>query len=199
MEMQKEIEELKYDNLNLQRDVQTLNNQTKAAFEQNILAIQSKGQSTNEYQSMAMELQLLKEKFDRSENAKQSFYNDVMTNYGEINQKLLKSENEGLVRLRSQKQELLHESSQNKDQITKLEHVRMEKIMGDTEYTRSLIEGIDRKLKDETAKRISGEYENKLFLEGQVQQFRDEMKNDQRDILQNENKFIREIQETISN
>ena len=44
LEMRNEIENVKYENQNLKRDIETLNVQTKSAFEQNITTLDLRGQ-----------------------------------------------------------------------------------------------------------------------------------------------------------
>ena len=45
--------------------------------------------------------------------------------------------------------------------MKKLEEMRMEKILGDNEYMRSLMDGLERKVKNELAKRLSSEFDQK--------------------------------------
>jgi hypothetical protein len=51
----------------------------------------------------------------------------------------------------------------------------MEKMMGDNEYLKSLVDGVERKIKNEVQKRLSNDYEAKNWLESQIQNFRDEI------------------------
>lgn len=47
--------------------------------------------------------------------------------------------------------------------------------MGDNEYLKSLVDGVERKIKNEVQKRLSNDYEAKNWLESQIQNFRDEI------------------------
>ena len=48
-------------------------------------------------------------------------------------------------------------------------------MLGDNDYIRSLVDGLERKVKNEVEKRLSSDYEIKNWLESQLQNFRDEI------------------------
>lgn len=164
-----------------------------------MVAIDSKGQQQMDYQDLTCELKLLREKYDMMQRDKSMFYEEVMKNNEVVNKQIMSNENNNFSRLREVQDNLHREHTDSKDQFKKLEHLKMEKLMGDNQYNRDLIEGLDRKFKNEGSKRLAADYDNKVWLERQLMQFRDEIKGDQRDILEKENKFVKEIQETVSN
>jgi hypothetical protein len=53
--------------------------------------------------------------------------------------------------------------------------MRMEKILGDNEYLKSLMDGLERKVKNEVAKRLNSEFDQKNWLEMQFHGFKDEI------------------------
>jgi pimeloyl-CoA synthetase len=64
----------------------------------------------------------------------------------------------------------------------------MEKVMGDNEYMKSLMDTLERKVKAEMTKRLSTEHEQKAWLDMQFQAFKDEIVYS--DLLRNQTKEI---------
>ena len=70
---------------------------------------------------------------------------------------------------------ILEEAIGGKSQWKKLEEMRMEKMLGDNEYIKSLMDGLERKVKNEMGKRLSSEFDQKQWLEMQFHGFKDEI------------------------
>lgn len=198
LDMRKEIEDLNFKNTELRRNMQSLTKQSKAAFEDNIIAIQGKGSRDNQVLTLQNELKIMKERMNIADNAKNKFFEDMMGQYQSMNDMIVKNERDYFSRLRSQKDEIMREANLSKKQFKNLEEIRMEKVMGDNEYVKGLVDSLERRVKDEVQKRLNQDFEIKQWMERQMQVFKDEIKNDEREILENENKFIKEVQETIS-
>jgi hypothetical protein len=62
-----------------------------------------------------------------------------------------------------------------KNQFKNLEAVRMEKLLGDNEYVKGLVDSLDRRVKDEIQKRIAQEFDSKQWMERQLKVFKDEV------------------------
>ena len=62
-----------------------------------------------------------------------------------------------------------------KNQFKNLEAVRMEKLLGDNEYVKGLVDSLERRIKDEIQKRIGQEFENKQWMERTLKVFKDEI------------------------
>ena len=92
-----------------------------------------------------------------------------------MNDKMMKNEKEYFDRLRDQKNEILREASLNKKQFRDLEEVRMGKLLGDNEYVKGLVDTLERKVRDEVQKRLANDFENKQWIERQLQVFKDEI------------------------
>lgn len=92
-----------------------------------------------------------------------------------MNDAILKNEKEYFGRLREQKEEISHEQTLQKNQFKNLEAVRMEKLLGDNEYVKGLVDSLDRRVKDEIQKRLAQEFENKQWMDRQLKVFKDEI------------------------
>lgn len=99
----------------------------------------------------------------------------MMNQYQSMNDAILKNEKEYFGRLREQKEEISHEQTLQKNQFKNLEAVRMEKLLGDNEYVKGLVDSLDRRVKDEIQKRIAQEFENKQWMDRQLKVFKDEI------------------------
>lgn len=89
------------------------------------------------------------------QNSKNDFFNDMRNQYQNMNDMILRNEKEYFGRLRDQKDEISREQTLQKNQFKNLEAVRMEKLLGDNEYVKGLVDSLDRRVKDEIQKRIS--------------------------------------------
>lgn len=92
-----------------------------------------------------------------------------------MNDAILKNEKEYFGRLREQKEEITQEQILQKNQFKNLEAVRMEKLLGDNEYVKGLVDSLDRRVKDEIQKRLAQEFENKQWMDRQLKVFKDEI------------------------
>ena len=118
---------------------------------------------------------MVRDRLSQQEEIKNRVYKDLSTQIDTLNTIVLKNEKDLYNRLREQKKELLDEVLGGKDQWKKLEEMRMEKILGDNEYMKSLMESLERKIKNEMAKRLSSEFDQKNWLEIQFSGFKDEI------------------------
>lgn len=124
---------------------------------------------------LAGEIKTLKERLQSQEQSKNEFFKDIMSQYQNMNDNILKNEKEYFGRLREQKEEIVHEQTLQKNQFKNLEAVRMEKLLGDNEYVKGLVDSLDRRVKDEIQKRLSQEFENKQWMDRQLKVFKDEI------------------------
>ncbi len=147
---------------------------------------------------MEAEIRVLKEAVGQERQKRESFFNDIMQQYQDINNQLHINGNDILGKFRKHKDDVLEESRRNIDQQRKLEEMRIEKILGDSEYIRSLIRQVENKVEDEVNKRLKHEFENKNWMEQKIALFKQEVKADEKEMLENEKKFLGNIQESMN-
>lgn len=56
----------------------------------------------------------------------------------------------------------------------------MEKLLGENEYLKNLITGLERRIDDEIDKRLKQDYEGKGYLEQKMVTFKEEIRNDEK-------------------
>ena len=174
-DMKRHIEDLSFKNIELSRNMASLASQSKSAFQDNILAIEDKHSQGSVMHHMANEIKSLKERLQNQESSKNDFFKDIMSQYQNMNDAILKNEKEYFGRLREQKEEITQEQILQKNQFKNLEAVRMEKLLGDNEYVKGLVDSLDRRVKDEIQKRLAQEFENKQWVDRQLKVFKDEI------------------------
>jgi hypothetical protein len=137
--------------------------------------LEVKHQSGRDVNDLAAELRLVKDRIGIQEEQKTRFFREVTQQVENLSAVVLKAENDLYNKLREQKKSLLEEAFNNKDQWRKIEEMRMEKILGDNEYLKSLMDSLERKVKSEMQKRLSADFDSKNWLEMQFHGFKDEI------------------------
>lgn len=117
----------------------------------------------------------MKDRIGIQEEQKTRFFREVTQQVENLSAVVLKAENDLYTKLREQKKSLLEEAFNNKDQWRKIEEMRMEKIVGDNEYLKSLMDSLERKVKSEMQKRLTADFDSKNWLEMQFHGFKDEI------------------------
>lgn len=138
-------------------------------------ALEIKTEANRDINDVNMELKMLKDRLAHQEDSRQGFMKDMSNRMENMNALVLKTENDLFTRLREQKKQLLDEAFGSKGQLKKMEEMRMEKILGDNEYMKSLMDGLERKVKGEIAKRLASDYDTKNWLEASLHNFKDEI------------------------
>jgi hypothetical protein len=185
--MQRQIEDVSFKNVELERNVANLTRHNRDLLDNNLNALEVKHQAGRDKDDLATEIKLLKDRISQQEESKVRVFKDLNSQMDMLNTVVLKNEKDIYTRLREQKKDLLDEVLGGKDQWKKLEEMRMEKILGDNEYIKSLMDGLERKVKNEMSKRLNSEFDQKNWLEIQFGGFKDEIVN-----LDNDRKVIRE-------
>lgn len=173
--MQRQIEDLSFKNIELERSVQNMAKHNRDLLDNNLNALEVKHQAGRDKDDLATEIRLLKDRMLQQEESKARTIKDITSQMDMLNTVLLKNEKDLYTRLREQKKELMDEVLGGKDQWKKLEEMRMERILGDNEYMKSLMDGLERKVKNEIGKRLSSEFDQKTWLEIQFNGFKDEI------------------------
>lgn len=101
--MKREIEDLNFKNIELRRNMESLAGQSKAAFQDNILAIEDKNAQNSIVSHLQNEIKTLKERMKADQNSKNDFFNDMRNQYQNMNDMILRNEKEYFGRLRDQK------------------------------------------------------------------------------------------------
>ena len=198
LSMQRQLEDLSFKNVELERNLQNLTRHNRDLLDNNMNALEIKQQAGRDTSDLSMEMKFLKDRLASQEDTKNRFIKDISSQMENLNAVVLRNENDLYTRLREQKKQFLEEAFGGKDQMKKIEEMRMEKMMGDNEYMKSLMDTLERKVKAEMTKRLSSEQDQKGWLDMQFQTFKDEIKADQRDMLENQNNLVKEVQESIS-
>ena len=175
IQMQKQIENLSFKNVELERNLTNLTKHNRDLLDNNMTALEVKQSANRDIGDVSSEMRLMKDRLLSQEDAKSRFFKDMQQQVDSLNAIVLKSEKDLYTRLREQKKELLEEAFGSKDQWKKLEEMRMEKIMGDNEYMKSLMDSLERKMKNEMGKRLSSDFDTKNWLEVQFHNFKDEI------------------------
>lgn len=185
--MQRQIEDVSFKNVELERNVANLTRHNRDLLDNNLNALEVKHQAGRDKDDLATEIKLLKDRISQQEESKVRVFKDLSSQMDMLNTVVLKNEKDIYTRLREQKKDLLDEVLGGKDQWKKLEEMRMEKILGDNEYIKSLMDGLERKVKNEMSKRLNSEFDQKNWLEIRFGGFKDEIVS-----LDNHRKVIRE-------
>lgn len=175
LQMQKQIEDLSFKNVELERNLTNLTKHNRDLLDNNMTALEVKNAAGRDISDIAGEMKFLKDRLATQEDTRVRFFKDITQQVESLNAIVLKSEKDLYIRLREQKKELLEEAFGNKDQWRKLEEMRMEKIMGDNEYMKSLMDSLERRVKNEIGKRLSNDFDTKNWLELQFHNFKDEI------------------------
>lgn len=138
-------------------------------------ALEVKNMAGREMSDISGEMKLMKDRLAIQEDQKARFFKEITQQVENMNAIVLKTENDLYTKLRDQKKQLLEETFNNKDQWKKIEEMRMEKILGDNEYLKSLMDSLERKVKSEMQKRLSADFDSKNWLEMQFHTFKDEI------------------------
>lgn len=173
--MQRQIEDVSFKNVELERNVANLTRHNRDLLDNNLNALEVKHQAGRDKDDLATEIKLLKDRISQQEESKVRVFKDLSSQMDMLNTVVLKNEKDIYTRLREQKKDLLDEVLGGKDQWKKLEEMRMEKILGDNEYMKSLMDGLERKVKNEMSKRLNSEFDQKNWLEIQFGGFKDEI------------------------
>lgn len=173
--MQRQIEDVSFKNVELERNISNLTRHNRDLLDNNLNALEVKHQAGRDKDDLATEIKLLKDRISQQEESKVRVFKDLSSQMDMLNTVVLKNEKDIYTRLREQKKDLLDEVLGGKDQWKKLEEMRMEKILGDNEYMKSLMDGLERKVKNEMSKRLNSEFDQKNWLEIQFGGFKDEI------------------------
>ena len=74
----------------------------------------------------------------------------------------------------------------------------MEKIVGENNFIKDMISGLEKRIEEEINKRINEELSGKKFIEMKLNVLREEIRNDEKQILQGEQKFVQYIHESMA-
>ena len=173
--MQRQIEDISFKNIELERNIVGLSKHNRDLLDNNLNALEVKHQAGRDRDDLGTELKLLRDRLNHQEDQKTRLHKDLSSQLDTLSAVVLKNEKDLYTRLREQKKELLEEAIGSKSQFKKLEEMRMEKILGDNEYMKSLMDGLERKIKNEMSKRLNSEFDQKNWLEMQFNGFKDEI------------------------
>lgn len=144
-------------------------------LDNNMTALEVRQAAGRDVNDVAGDVRFLKDRLSNQEETRVRFFRDVTSQIENLNAVVLKSENDLYTKLREQKKQLLEEAFGNKAEWKKLEEMRMEKLMGDNEYMKSLMDTLERKVKNEVGKRLSTDFDTKNWLELHFHNFKDEI------------------------
>jgi len=119
-----------------------------------------------------MEVKLMKEKLNQEQQRRDQIFEDFMRQYQEINNTVHKHENDMISKFQKHKEDVNEESRKTKEQQKKLEEMKLEKLLGESDYLRNLIKSCETKIEEEVNKRLKQEFESKNWLDQKMALFK---------------------------
>ncbi|EAR91638.1 hypothetical protein TTHERM_00393070 (macronuclear) [Tetrahymena thermophila SB210] len=191
LELQRKIDEVTFQNHKLQKSQEQL----QVFIKNGLVPIENNNKK--KYDPQEGQLSLLKEQFNQELRIRENAFEDLNRNYQDLQKKVFEQEKEFLVRLQKQRDQIIEETNIHKQQIKQLEGVKMEKLLGENDYLKQLIDQVERRLEDEMDKRLKQEFENKAYLEQKMNLFKDEIRNEEKSIVEGEQRFIKQMHDSI--
>ena len=147
---------------------------------------------------LEIEMKLIKEGLFQEQNRRDLLFKDVMGLYKDLNNMVHKHENELIQRFKQQKEEISLENTVTKEQSKKLDLFKTESLNNENSLVKNMISALEKKLNEETDKRMGLEYEIKRLVEGKIMGFKDENVRNEKNFLENEQKYMKQIQESFT-
>lgn len=110
----------------------------------------------------------------------------------------MRQESEFYSRLKAQRDELMEQNQLTRTQIKGIDNLKLNQLNKDQEYVRGLLASIDERVSEEVEKRLRSEFAGKQSIEEKLQFFRDEIRNDEKQMLQGEQRLARGVHESIT-
>mmetsp|Transcript_29720 Transcript_29720/g.27204 ORF Transcript_29720/g.27204 Transcript_29720/m.27204 type:complete len:146 (-) Transcript_29720:3669-4106(-) len=132
----------------------------------------SKTNESHALGNLEMEVKLMKEKLNQEQQRRDQIFEDFMRQYQEINNTVHKHENDMISKFQKHKEDVNEESRKTKEQQKKLEEMKLEKLLGESDYLRNLIKSCETKIEEEVNKRLKQEFESKNWLDQKMALFK---------------------------
>ena len=157
---------------------------------------QTNGSSNNN--PLEIEVKLLKEGLFQEQSRRDTLFKDIMGLYKDLNGTVHKHEAELMSRLKKQKEELAMETTASKDQLKKIEQFKTETMTAETGLLKNMLSSLEKRLQEETERRLVLEYDVKRLLDDRLQGIKDENVRNEKNFLENEQKYMKQVQESFS-
>lgn len=148
--------------------------------------------------TMEIEFKLLKEGFFQEQNRRDTLYQDVMNLYKDLNSMVHKHEHEIIQKFKQQKEEISLETNASKDQLKKIETFKTDSFNNETSIVKNMINSLEKRIQEEIDRRMVLEYEIKRLVDDKMGGFKDENVRNEKNFLENEQKYMKQIQESFT-
>lgn len=83
-------------------------------------------------------------------------------------------------KLSKYREDIAEENKLHKQQIKQLEDLKLEKLLSDNDYIKNMIGKVEKRVNEEIDKRIQFEFENRNLFEQKMNQFKEEIRSDEK-------------------
>lgn len=128
-------------------------------------------------------MKLLREQFNNEKVHRDTILEDLKRQWQDMFQRVNKQENEFYQKVKQQREEFHEQQEQTKQSIKGLDNMKMQKINTDQDYLRNLIGSVESRIADEVEKRLRNEFEQRNVLENKLQAFKEEIRNDEKQVF----------------
>ncbi|CAD8081620.1 unnamed protein product [Paramecium primaurelia] len=145
-----------------------------------------------------LEVKLLREAFNNEKTHRDAIIEDLQRQQQEVHYRLVKQESDFYNKLKQQREEFLEQNDKTKISIKALDNMKLAKINQDQDYIKNLIGSVETRIADEVERRLKNEFDQRNQLENKMQAFKEEIRNDEKQILLGEQKFMKQMHDSVS-
>ncbi|CAD8070275.1 unnamed protein product [Paramecium primaurelia] len=145
-----------------------------------------------------LEVKLLREAFNNEKTHRDVIVEDLQKQWQDFHYRLVKQESDFYNKLKQQREEFLEQNEKTKISIKALDNMKLAKINQDQDYIKNLIGSVEARIADEVERRLKSEFDQRNQLENKIQAFKEEIRNDEKQILLGEQKFMKQMHDSVS-
>ncbi|CAD8103369.1 unnamed protein product [Paramecium sonneborni] len=145
-----------------------------------------------------LEVKLLREAFNNEKTHRDTIVEDLQRQQQDFHYRLVKQESEFYNKLKQQREEFLDQNEKTKVSIKSLDNMKLAKINQDQDYIKNLIGSVETRIADEVERRLKSEFDQRNQLENKIQAFKEEIRNDEKQILLGEQKFMKQMHDSVA-
>ncbi|CAK94932.1 unnamed protein product (macronuclear) [Paramecium tetraurelia] len=145
-----------------------------------------------------LEVKLLREAFNNEKTHRDVIVEDLQKQWQDFHYRLVKQESDFYNKLKQQREEFLEQNEKTKVSIKALDNMKLAKINQDQDYIKNLIGSVEARIADEVERRLKSEFDQRNQLENKIQAFKEEIRNDEKQILLGEQKFMKQMHDSVS-
>ncbi|CAD8090258.1 unnamed protein product [Paramecium sonneborni] len=145
-----------------------------------------------------IEVKLLREAFNNEKTHRDAIIEDLQRQWQDVHYRVVKQESDFYNKLKQQREEFLDQNEKTKVSIKALDNMKLLKINQDQDYIKNLIGSVENRIADEVERRLKSEFDQRNQLENKIQAFKEEIRNDEKQILLGEQKFMKQMHDSVS-